>query len=58
MVGSIHDLQTAATYIGSVDLDIQLQERSQIIEALEQSQANQMDAIEGWMMDMLSINIS
>ena len=58
VLGSIHDLQTAATYIGSVDLDIQLQERSQIIEAVEQSQANQMDAIEGWMMDMLSIDES
>ena len=58
VVGSIHDLQTAATYIGSVDLDIHLQERSQIIKAIEQSQANQMDTIEGWMMDMLSIDES
>ena len=58
MVGSIHDLQTAASYMGAAELQISLQERIQIIEAVEQSQANQMDTIEGWIMDMLSIDES
>ncbi len=37
-------------------LAIQTKERIHIIEAVEQSQANQMGKIEGWMMDMLSID--
>ncbi len=58
VLGSIHDLQTAASYIGSLDLDIHLQERSQIIKAIEQSQTNQMNTIEGSIMDTLSIDKS
>lgn len=56
MAGSIHDLQTAAVYIGSAELEMSLQERVQLIEAVEQSQAGRMGAIEDWMMDMLSID--
>lgn len=58
VIGSIHDLQSAATYRGAAELEISLQERIQIIEAVEQSQANQMGKIEGWMMDLLSIDES
>lgn len=58
VVGSIHDLQTAATYMGAAELDLNLEERIQIIEAVEQSQANQMSKVEGWMMNMLSIDES
>lgn len=58
VVGSIHDLQTAATYIGAAELEINLQERIHIIEEVERSQANQMAGLESWMMDMLSIDES
>lgn len=58
VVNSIHDLQTAAVYMGAGELELTIQERIQIIEGVEQSQANQMATIEGWMMDMLSIDSS
>ncbi len=58
VLGSIHDLQTAATYMGAVELELSLQERIQIIEAVEQSQANQMAKVGNWVMDMLSIDES
>ena len=58
VIGSLHDLQTAAAYVGSSDLEISLQERVLMIEAIEQSQARQMAAVEDWMMDMLSIDES
>lgn len=58
VVGSLHDLQTAAVYMGSAELEMSLHERIQMIEAVEQSQANRMGAVEGWMMDMLSIDQS
>jgi hypothetical protein len=57
-VGSLHDLQTAAVYIGSAELEMSLNERIEMIEAVEQSQANQMGLVEDWMMDMLSIDES
>ena len=58
VVGSIHDLQTAATYMGAAELELSLQERIQIIEAVEQSQADQMAKVGGWVMNMLSIDES
>lgn len=58
VVGSLHDLQTAAVYMGSGELEISLHERVQMIEAVEKSQANQMAKVEGWMMDMLSVDQS
>ena len=58
VVGSIHDLQTAATYMGAAELEIGLQERIQIIEAVEQTQADQMAKVGNWVMDMLSIDES
>lgn len=58
VVDSIHDLQTAAVYMGAGELELSIQERMQIIEAVEQSQANQMATIEDWMMDMLSVDSS
>jgi hypothetical protein len=45
VVGSIHDLQSTATYLGATELEISLQERIQMIEAVEQSQVNQMSKI-------------
>ncbi len=58
VVGSLHDLQTTATYIGAAELELSLQERIQIIEAVEQSQADQIATLGGWMMNMLSIDKS
>jgi hypothetical protein len=58
VVDSIHDLQTAAVYMGAGELELTLQERIQMIEAVEQSQANRMKAVEGWVMGMLSIDES
>lgn len=50
VVDSLHDLQTAAVYIGSGELEMTLHERVQMIEAVENSQANQRAEVEGWMM--------
>lgn len=58
VVGSLHDLQTAATYMGAAELEISLEERIHLIEAVEQSQADQMTKIGNWVMDMLSIDES
>ncbi len=58
MVGSLHDFQTTALYVGSGELEMNLDERVQMIEAVERSQAKQMGQVEGWMMDMLSIDES
>lgn len=58
VIGSIQDLQTAATYMGAAELDLSLEERLQIIEAIEQLQADQMAEVGNWMMDMLSIDAS
>ena len=58
VIGSIHDLQTAAVYIGSSELDVSLHERCDMIEAVEQSQVNQMNFIEDALMDMMSIDAS
>jgi hypothetical protein len=56
VLNSIHDLQTAATYMGAGELELNVRERVQIIEAVEQSQASRMATIEGWMTKMLSAN--
>ncbi len=56
MIGSIHDLQTAAVYMGSSDLETSLHERALIIEAVEQSQVNRMDKVENWIMNAFSID--
>ena len=58
VVGSLHDFQTAAAYIGAGELELSLQERIQIIEAVELSQADQMAKLGGWVMDRLSIDES
>jgi len=58
MVGSLHDLQTAVTYMGAAELDSSFQERIQIIEAVEQSQVYQMSKVESFIMDKLSIDKS
>jgi hypothetical protein len=56
IVGSLHDLQTAMVYISSGEMDMILQERVHMIDAVEQSQANRMFQVEGWMMGMLSVD--
>lgn len=58
VIGSFHDLQTAAVYMGSGELEMSLHERTLMIEAVENSQANQIAKVEGWMLDMLSIDQS
>lgn len=57
-MGTLHDLQTAAVYMGAAELEISHQERIQIIEAVEQSQTNQMAALGSMVMDLLSIDES
>ena len=48
----------ADVYMGAGELELTLQERVQMIEAVEQSQANRMKAVGGWVMDTLSIDES
>ena len=55
VIGSLHDLQTAVTYMGSGELEMTLHERVQMIEAVEQSQADQMAAV-GEMDDGYALN--
>lgn len=55
---SIHGLQTTAAYMGTATLDLNLQERIQVIEAVERSQAHQKAEMESWVMDMLSVDES
>ena len=56
IVGSLHDLQTAMVYTGSGEMEMTLQERVLMIDAVERSQANQMAAMGSWMMDILSVD--
>jgi RHS repeat-associated protein len=58
MVGSLHDLQTAAVYIGSAELEMSLHERINMIEAVEQSQMRQMDAVGSRIMGMMAMDES
>lgn len=58
IVGSAHDLQTMLVYMGSGEMGMTLNERVLMIDAVERSQTSQMKAVEGWMMDMLSIDES
>lgn len=58
VIGSIHDLQTAATYTGAAEIELSLEERIRIIEAVEQSQADQLAKVGSWVMDMLFIDES
>jgi len=58
VVGSLHDLQTAAVHMGSGDIEMTFDERMQMLEAVEASQAGHMATVEGWMMDALSIDPS
>src|SRR5262249_27623902 len=58
LVGSLHDLQTAAVYIGSAELEMSLHERINMIEAVEQSQMRQMAAVGGRLMGMMAIDES
>lgn len=44
--------------MGAGEMEMTLQERVLMIDAVERSQASQMRAVEGWMMDMLSIDES
>lgn len=55
---SLHDLQTTALYSGSGELELSLQERAQMIEAVEQSQENRLASTEDWVMDLLSVDSS
>ncbi|VHO00999.1 hypothetical protein RHT_00271 [Candidatus Rhabdochlamydia sp. T3358] len=58
VIGSLHDLQTAAVYMGSADLEMSLYERSAMIEAVEQSQMQQLATMGSHFMGMLSIDAS
>jgi hypothetical protein len=58
IVGSAHDLQTMLVYMGSGEMEMTLNERVLMIEAVEKSQASQMAAVGGWMMGVLSIDES
>jgi RHS repeat-associated protein len=56
LIDSIHGLQMTATYIGAAELDMSLHERIHMIEALEQSQMQQMAAVGSDLMDMMGID--
>src|SRR5262249_5658739 len=58
VIGSFHDLQTAAAYIGSSELDISVQERILMIQAIERSQARQMAFVGSRVMGMLAVDES
>ena len=58
VIGSLHDLQTAAAYIGSSELDIRVRERILMIEAIEKSQAKQMAFVGSRVMGMLAVDES
>jgi hypothetical protein len=58
VIGSLHDLQTAAAYIGSFELEISVQERILMIEAIEKSQARQMAFVGSRVMGMMAIDES
>ncbi|VHO01010.1 DUF4258 domain-containing protein [Candidatus Rhabdochlamydia sp. T3358] len=58
VIGSLHDLQTAAVYMGSADLEMSLYERSAMIEVVEQSQMQQLASMGSHFMGMLSIDAS
>lgn len=58
MVGSFHDLETTAVYIGSADLDINLYERAYMIQAVERSQLQRMAELENYLMNMMEIGES
>jgi RHS repeat-associated protein len=58
VIHSLHDLQIAAAYTGSAELDISFQERAQIIKTVEQSQANRFSQVEHWIMDLFSVDAS
>jgi len=58
VIGSLHDLQTAAAYIGSSELEISVQERNLMIAAIEKSQSRQMAFVESRIMEMMPINES
>ena len=53
---SLHDIQTAMTYIGLEEVPVS--ERTLMIEAIEQSQSSQTATLEGWMQDLLSVDES
>lgn len=58
LVGSLHDLQTATVYIGSAELEMSLHERINMIEAVEQSQMQQMAAVESRLVRMIAVDES
>ncbi len=58
VAGSLHDLQTAAVYVGSAELEMALHERIQMIEAVEQSQMQQKTAVGSHVMGMLGVDAS
>ena len=58
LLGSAHDLQTMMFYVGSGEMELALEERVLMIEAVERSQLGQMKATESWMMDILSVDPS
>jgi len=58
IIGSAHDLQTMLVYMGSGEMEMTLNERVLMIDAVERSQATQMGDVGCWMMDRLSIDES
>ena len=58
LLGSAHDLQTMMFHVGSGEMELALEERVLMIEAVERSQLSQMKATESWMMDLLSVDPS
>jgi len=58
VIGSFHDLQMAAAYIGSSELDISIRERILMIEAIEKSQVKQMTFVGSRIMGMLAVDES
>jgi hypothetical protein len=45
-----------AAYMGVFEIEMALQERVQMIDAIERSQEDQMAAVEGWLMGMLAVD--
>ncbi len=58
VIGSIHDLQTGHLYDTAADLEISLKQRHQMIEAVEQSQADQLNDVGSGLMGMFGISES
>ncbi|MDR2539352.1 MAG: hypothetical protein LBC45_01855 [Chlamydiales bacterium] len=58
ILGSLHDLQTANVYIGSGEMEMTLEERVLLIDAVERSQANQMAVVGSWTISRMFVDES